>query len=102
MRQLTLKVPAGLFAAVQVETVDGKPVGAAGPCFEEIQVEDGIAYYDDENQPVYNYRTVQVPKKTVAPYVLSSDKRLRLRWVHEDSSQGHLMADYQHGGSRWG
>mgnify|MGYP001603669251 CR=1 FL=1 len=77
MRPITLKPPAGVFAAVQVETPDGTIVGAAP------------ALHPDSS-----------PMKQVAVAVRTDEDMLRLRWVHEDSGLGIVVMDYRQSGRR--
>lgn len=77
MRAITLTPPPGVFAAVQIETLDGRIVGA-----ETCLNPDGT------------------PKATITATVRTMSDQLRLRWVHEDSQLGITSQDYQERGRR--
>lgn len=71
-RTITLQPPPGVFAAVQIETLDGEVVGAE------------TCLHPDST-----------PKTTVTATVRTDTDQLRLRWVYENSSLGILTQDYQ-------
>lgn len=77
-RTITLQPPPGVFAAVQIETLDGQVVGAE------------TCLHPDST-----------PKDTIAATVRTSSDQLRLRWVHENSSLGTITQDYRPQSRRW-
>ena len=68
---ITVTPPAGYFAAVQIETVDGDVVGA-----QTCQYPDGS------------------PREQITANVKGSSNRLLLRWVYEDGGQGTIVTEY--------
>lgn len=85
MKQIALRPPAGLFAAVEVEDSNGEIVGAAGPCFEEDR-----GTFEKSPLPV------------VSCWVKPHHGSLTLRWVYEDSSLGVVEQPYHGSGKgRW-
>lgn len=114
VREITLHPPAGLFAAVQIETADSDPddpviVGAA-LAHTDVQVQVSTRQEEsvDEGSGMIVYTTVPVyetrkePMTSISTFVLTDEKNLRLRWVYEDSSQGFTFTTYKQGaGRRW-
>ena len=73
-RTITLTPPAGVFAAVQIETLDGRIVGA-----ETCLHPDGTS------------------KATIAATVRTGSDQLRLRWVYENTALGFVEQTLGHG-----
>jgi len=61
-----------VFAAVQIETLDGTIVGAE-TCL----------------------NPDSTPKQTIAATIRTHSDQLRLRWVHENAALGIISQDYQ-------